>query len=116
MSSQPSCARAHPTAIRSRQCDDSAQRPQARASIESRGDDEIGQPLLHVIGRLPSENRGQPRRRHAGSTQNPRSLDKIRGADHDHRITVRLAPGLEQQRDVQGDDRSSLSIGLLEEA
>jgi hypothetical protein len=115
MRPQPSSP-ADPTAILSRQSDDSTERLQACPSIESGRDDEVCQPLLHSIWRLSRQDRSQPRRRHTGSAENPRSLDKAGCTDNDHGVTARLAASFEQQRDIQRYHRPSLPAGSLQEA
>lgn len=68
-------------------------------------DDEVGPPPLFHVRHLLTQDGLKFLRSHRGATQHPLALQKGRGGDHDDGVAAALAAGLEQQRDVERDQR-----------
>ncbi len=73
-------------------------------------DDEIGPFALFRIRRLASQDRLEFLRGHARPSKNACPLDLGRGGDNDDLVERRLAAGLEQQGDVEQQDRR---VGMI---
>ncbi|MEA2781056.1 MAG: hypothetical protein QOK29_2600 [Rhodospirillaceae bacterium] len=85
-------------------------------AAEAGGDDQIGPLAFFRIGHLARLDSGQFRRGHSGSGQNAGTLDAPGCAHHHDQIEAVLAPRLEEERDVENDQRPPGPPGSREKA
>lgn len=70
-------------------------------------DDEVRPPPFFRVRHLLAQDRLKFLRSHRGATEYPLALQKGRGGDHDDGVAAALAAGLEQQRNIEGDQRQA---------
>src|SRR6516164_5822687 len=85
--------------------DDCTQTAQAHAPIQAGRNNKIGTPAFLVIRHLIAQNRRQSPLRHTGSPHYPLLLHQSGGGYNDHVITPPFAAALEEQRDIEDNDR-----------
>src|SRR5258706_1404422 len=83
--------------------DGPAQQAQTVALAEPCRNDDIGAPALFTVGHLARLDASQLFPGHARARHDPGQLDGAGCAYHQHPVAPALAPGFEQQRDVQDD-------------
>ena len=74
----------------------------------------FGTPAFLVIRHLIAQNRRQSPLRHAGSPHYPLLLHQSGGGYNDHVITPPFAAALEEQRDIEDNDRLAPRAGKID--
>ena len=89
---------------------------QGRAPAEAAGNNEIGPTQLFVVGHLTGTMGGEALWRHVRSRENAHRLDQRRRPYDCHRVAAPVAPGLEQQRDVEHGNADAARGGAAQKA